>query len=601
MHKDSLKSNPVRPSVSGMRRSFSPMRLLVLTVAGVFLAEVIAMIVIYFFRSIPYEQQILLDATVMTIIIFPLLYYLSTRPLLQHIRQLDQTERVLESRLQLIQFADTHSLDELLQAVLDKIEALTGSSIGYFHFIDPDQKTLRLKTWSTHTLLSMCEVPKGNWHYDVEQAGVWADCIRERKPIIHNDFNSLPQRKGLPEGHATILREMSVPILRDGLIVAVLGVGNKPENYLPADVELVTTLADFAWDTIEHKQAVEALRESEEKFRTLADWTYDWELWLDPPGRVIYNSPSCQRITGYGADEFVEDPSLLVRIVHPDDRPGYEEHQRLLHADPAGMERLEYRVLARDGSEHWIEHICRPLYSAEHKFLGRRISNRDVTARKIAEQEIQTRNEKEKSLIQTIHKMQLEIARDLHDTLGQNISFLRLKLAHLAEKRTHKRNEIQAEIQNMTRAADESYDLIRGTLAILQSVNSTDLYRLFSRYAEQIEERAAFKTICTSHGEPRPLSTPRMRQVFFIYREALNNIEKHAAATEVSIEMLWNPNHLSLIISDNGKGFESSLARFGSHYGLRFMRERVELLNGALTIQSQEGSGTRIEVQIPYE
>jgi signal transduction histidine kinase len=214
---------------------------------------------------------------------------------------------------------------------------------------------------------------------------------------------------------------------------------------------------------------------------------------------------------------------------------------------------------------------------------------------------MRARDEREKMLTQTIHTMQLDIARDLHDTLGQNISFLRMKLAFLAGRKVRKQADMQVEIQNMARAADESYDLMRGTLAILQSADSTDLYRLFTRYTEQIEERAGFQVDFCSQGEPRPISASRMRQLFYIFREVLNNIEKHAHATRVTIKMIWEADHLKLSICDNGRGFDVNEAHFVGHYGLKFMRERVQILNGSLVLQSDPESGTQVAVLIPYE
>src|SRR6185503_5141558 len=109
------------------------------------------------------------------------------------------------------------------------------------------------------------------------------------------------------------------------------------------------------------------------------------------------------------------------------------------------------------------------LFGTNNQYLGRRVSNREITERKLAEKMIHERNQKEKLLTQTIHTMQLDIARDLHDTLGQNISYLRMKLDHLAERKVRKQAEMQFEIQGMARAANDSYDLMRGTLAVLQS------------------------------------------------------------------------------------------------------------------------------------
>jgi signal transduction histidine kinase len=142
---------------------------------------------------------------------------------------------------------------------------------------------------------------------------------------------------------------------------------------------------------------------------------------------------------------------------------------------------------------------------------------------------------------------------------------------------------------------------VRGTLAILQSADSADLYRLFTRYAEQIEERSSFKIECSGRGEPKPLSAPRMRQLFYIYREILNNVEKHAQAGRVKMEMMWEPEQLALILTDNGRGFDVNQIPYGDHYGLKFMKERAELLNGSLHIESELGTGTKVTVEVPYE
>ena len=589
------------PDLKKIQGKYSPASIFLITIISIASAEIIAMIVVYFQRHLHYAQQVAIDTVVMTAITFPILYFLSFRPILQHVNQRYQAERILKSRLQIIEHANTHSLNEILQFTLDELESLTGSKVGYFHFVDSDQTTIKLQTWSTNTLQNMCEVSSVDRHYPVDQAGVWADCIRQCKAVLHNDYASLPDRKGLPEGHAPIIREMAVPVFRDRKIVAVLGVGNKPHDYTTNDVELVSKLADFTWDIIKNKQTVDAQRVSEEKFRTLADWTYDWELWLNPDGEIVYNSPSSERITGYKPDEFSTSPELLINIVHPDDRTFYKKHHQLVHDETAGIEKVEYRIVARNGEEYWIEHICRPVFGTDKHYLGRRVSNRDITQRKQAEAELEERNQKEKSLTQTIHTMQLDIARDLHDTIGQNVGFLRMKLENLSENKSLKKADLQAELKSMTEAANESYDLIRGTLAVLHSNDSADLFRIFSRYAEQIEERSTIQVVFSNGGSPQSLSPKRMRQLFYIFREALTNIEKHAQASYVTISIEWDEDCLGLTVADNGKGFDPLNTQYGSHYGLKFMRERAELLNGSLNLRSSVGAGTKIEIRVPYE
>ncbi len=131
----------------------------------------------------------------------------------------------------------------------------------------------------------------------------------------------------------------------------------------------------------ESRRAAEALREGEERFRTVANFTYDWEWWRGMDGRFIFVSPSCQRITGYEAQEFLDDKDLLLRIVHPEDKPLVERHlatELKLDADVSE----DFRIITKTGETVWIEHLSRIVVSPNGKRLGRRASNRDGTERK---------------------------------------------------------------------------------------------------------------------------------------------------------------------------------------------------------------------------
>jgi PAS domain S-box-containing protein len=194
-----------------------------------------------------------------------------------------RAEAVLESRARLSEYALGHSLDELLTRTLDEAELLTGSTVGFFHFVEADQKTLSLQTGSTNTLRSICTAEGEAKQYSADKAGLWVDALRERRPMIRNDYASLPHRKGLPPGHAPVLRELVVPILRHKQVVALLGVGNKPGDYGPEDIESVSQLANLAWDIVLIKQAEEALKKSQrllvetEKVGKVGGWELDIE------------------------------------------------------------------------------------------------------------------------------------------------------------------------------------------------------------------------------------------------------------------------------------------------------------------------------------
>ncbi|MCP4606566.1 MAG: PAS domain S-box protein, partial [Proteobacteria bacterium] len=139
----------------------------------------------------------------------------------------------------------------------------------------------------------------------------------------------------------------------------------------------------------ERKQAEDQLREAESRFRTVADFTHDWEYWLDPVGNYVYVSPSCERVTGYRSDELFRDPDLLKNIIHPDDWSAFADHK---HETTETGETLaiDFRIVTRSGRERWIGHVCQPVHGDDGRYLGQRGSNRDITERKRAEKALQS-------------------------------------------------------------------------------------------------------------------------------------------------------------------------------------------------------------------
>ncbi len=133
-------------------------------------------------------------------------------------------------------------------------------------------------------------------------------------------------------------------------------------------------------------QRESASRRAAERYRIIADNTYDWEFWLGPDAQFIYSSPSCERISGYLAEEFEADPTLFYRMIHPDDLARVSEHMNRRKFE-AGLAEIEFRIVRRDGAVRWIALAFQPVYDGSSRFLGTRGSNRDVTERKLAEAE----------------------------------------------------------------------------------------------------------------------------------------------------------------------------------------------------------------------
>jgi len=165
-----------------------------------------------------------------------------------------KAEEIVELKLTLSEFAISHSIEEVMQNALDGIEQITGSTISFYHLVAPDRNSILLQAWSTRTLQVFCQTDRKELHYSVDKAGIWVDCLREQRPVIHNDYSSVPNRKGLPADHAPIIRELVVPIFRMDHVVAILGIGNKPSDYDHRDVELAKSLANIVWEIFERKR-----------------------------------------------------------------------------------------------------------------------------------------------------------------------------------------------------------------------------------------------------------------------------------------------------------------------------------------------------------
>jgi len=191
------------------------------------------------------------------------------------------------------------------------------------------------------------------------------------------------------------------------------------------------------------------------------------------------------------------------------------------------------------------------------------------------------------------------MARDLHDTVGQNIGYLRMRLDHLNETNLQSKLDLPTEIAHMLIVANESYNLLRGTMDMLQSGGLHNLFELFTQYATQVEKRSPFKIDVLSQGQPKLLPPNNVRQLFFVFREALNNIEKHAKAENVCVELEWADGLLTMTVSDDGDGFNLEEIPIGNHYGLKFMQERIVSINGAFFINSLKGQGTSVKITLP--
>lgn len=299
-----------------------------------------------------------------------------------------RAEKIMLSRLRLREYSQSHSLDELLQATVDEAEELTGSVIGFFVFVESDQRTLTLQTWSTRTLREMCTAQGKGLHYSLDEAGVWVDCVRLRKPVIHNNYHALPHRKGFPAGHAEVVRELVVPVFSGDSIVAVLGVGNKPVDYNEHDIEIVSRIADLAWDITERKRSEEALLASEEQYRRMVETAGEGILSIDTESRITFVNERMAEMLGYGVDEILG--KSLASFMFDED---FADHNRNMALRRQGLDQTyERRFRRRDGENLWTSISAKGLKDSSGNFAGSFAMLMDITHRKYTEEALLSLN-----------------------------------------------------------------------------------------------------------------------------------------------------------------------------------------------------------------
>lgn len=338
------------------------------------------------------------------------------------------------------------------------------------------------------------------------------------------------------------------------------------------------------------------LRRSEQRFRTVADFAYDWEYWVGPDGLYVYVSPSCQRITGYAAQEFQADANLLEHIIHPDDRARAMDHFHQEPVEGSQLSPFEFRIMTRDGEERWLEHVCRPVYGSGDSYLGRRGSNRDATERKRVEEAL-AQHVRDKAA--TSERSRL--ARELHDSVTQALYSVNLH-AEAASLALAAGNEsvVATSLQKLQAMTQEAMMDLRMLIFELRPpiLEEEGLAAALRSRLVTVEARAGLQTELKVQGEDC-LSTGVAEELFWIAVEAFNNVLKHANARRVTVDLTFSGREIRLSIADDGQGFDPEALRSQSGMGLRSIAERAERIGGRLDLSTVSGQGTTVCVEAP--
>jgi len=371
-------------------------------------------------------------------------------------------------------------------------------------------------------------------------------------------------------------------------------------------------------------QRTAELRETELRYRTVADFTYDWETWINPEGRWIYCSPGCRRITGHPPEAFLADPGLFHAIAHPEDRHLIADH---LHGLTKSFERCELtlRILRPDGEMRWLEHLCQPVQDAAGNCLGRRASNRDITERKRTQEALAQAKELAEAASRAKSLFLANMSHELRTPLNAILGF-----TQILERDPRLLEDQRRQVETIQRSGRHLLNLINDILEISRieagrtnvQVFPFDLEQTLSEVEESCRGQAVAKGLALTlerRGEPPRYAlgdAMRLRQVLF---NLLGNAIKYTDAGSVTLHVEANtashPGAIRFEVEDTGPGItpeeqprifqafyqtsEGAARGEGAGLGLTLCREFVRLMGGELTVASLPGQGSRFGFTIP--
>lgn len=355
----------------------------------------------------------------------------------------------------------------------------------------------------------------------------------------------------------------------------------------------------------QRKQAEEALRESEERYRQLVEFCPDGIL-IHAGGRIVFANKACAELFGAREPgELLDTP--VIDLVHAESRAIVAERIQHINKGAAGQPWMEQKLLRRDGSSLQAEAAAQAVFLKGQRSI--QVMIRDVTQRKRADAErdqlfaqVETARQRlellSRRLVDVQEAERRQMARDLHDEIGQELTALKLNLDRcvVASAEPSVLQEAQARVDQLVKLVREmSLDLRPTMLDDLGLLPA--LHWHFDRFFKTSGIRVNFKHT----GLASRRFTPEIETAAYrVVQEALTNVVRHSKAVEVTVRLWTSRNMLSVQIEDLGAGFEPEKAlAAGASSGLSGMRERAALLGGQFRIESTPGSGTHLTAEFP--
>lgn len=364
--------------------------------------------------------------------------------------------------------------------------------------------------------------------------------------------------------------------------------------------DLAQVLQEKNWDAIVCSNKLPTIDPLH--FAHLPGMAFQIRMDADNTLHLSYVSENCLTLLGIAPLEIELHPELLLDMLHPEDRDRFYQsiQESISHSIPLNW---EGRIVSPpDGEIKWVSlhAVCHEANS--HVWEGFMVN---ITQSKLADQEIITSHQQLRELSSRIEDIKEEerrrIAREIHDEIGTLLTALKMDLSWLAQRLPQDGNALHKKVKSMfdllDTAASSANNLVQnlrpGFLDCFGIVASIEIE------AKEFSKRTGIRCKIVKSDNEIELSGEQPIALFRVFQEALNNIMKHAEARMVKIEILKAEECVTLIVSDDGKGFDEASRNKPYSFGLRGIQERIEHLNGKVKITSKPGQGTRIEVYVP--
>jgi PAS domain S-box-containing protein len=323
----------------------------------------------------------------------------------------------------------------------------------------------------------------------------------------------------------------------------------------------------------------------------------------DTKGEMQYVNPKFTQLTGYTAEEAIgKNPRILKSGYTPTD-----EYGNLWERITSGLEwRGEFHNVKKNGELYFESAIISPIFDSKGGITNFLAVKEDITERKKVEQELNQSYEQIRQLTAHLQNVREEerisIAHEIHDVLGHQLTALKMDISSLFKNTVDDDEMLSKKYKKLMDLTDETISLARKmSLELRPSVlDDLGLVMALESHCREFEKRSGINTRFESELSNLQLPPKISIGLFRIFQESLANISLHAGAGEVKASLTANKGKLSMVISDNGKGFRLSEIKSKKTLGMLGMRERATMMGGEYKVISEPGKGTVVEIVIPY-